>query len=226
MVRAMAWQFHLGNRVAPVRFIVFMIVLVASLPALIPLLGIRQGVMAAFDAGAAIFLLSTWPLLGCDDPKRMRDYTARNDANRSLLLAITGAVSLVILIAVFSELQEKNARNAAEVTLIIATLALAWLFSNMIYALHYAHQYYVQKDKDGDGKAQEDAGGLDFPATDEPVYWDFVYFAFTLGMTFQTSDTGITHMPMRRVVTVHCLAAFVFNLGVLAFTINTLGGGS
>jgi uncharacterized membrane protein len=101
--------------------------------------------------------------------------------------------------------------------LVIGTLALCWLFSNLVYALHYAHLYY----RAGRGG---DAGGLTFPGTDEPDYGDFVYFAFCLGMTFQTSDVTITDGGTRRVVTLHCLAAFVFNLGVIAFTINVLGG--
>jgi uncharacterized membrane protein len=72
----------------------------------------------------------------------------------------------------------------------------------------------------------EGSAGLEFANTKEPVYWDFVYFAFTIGMTFQTSDVSITSDRIRRVVTVHSLAAFVFNIGVLAFTINVLGGSS
>lgn len=217
-------KLHLGNRLAPVRFLVFLVVLVVAIPLLAPPLGWRHGIMAAFDIAAAIFLVSVWPLLTCTEAARMRSYAERNDANRSLLLAITGAVSMVVLVAVFSELQEKSSPKTAAVSLIIATLALAWLFSNMVYALHYAHEYYVQADLDGD-KAKEDSGGLNFPDTKEPNYWDFVYFSFTLGMTFQTSDTEMTTTRMRRVATVHCLAAFVFNLGVLAFTINVLGGG-
>jgi uncharacterized membrane protein len=181
--------------------------------------------MAAFDVAAAVFLVSTWPLLRCSDAQRMRGFAERNDANQSLLLAVTGAVSLVVLIAVFSELEEKTAPKGVTIALIITTLALAWLFSNMVYALHYAHIYYTRADRDGDGKKQEDSAGLDFPDTKEPNYWDFVYFSFTLGMTFQTSDTAMTTTQMRRVATAHCLAAFVFNLGVLAFTINVLGGG-
>ena len=66
-------------------------------------------------------------------------------------------------------------------------------------------------------------GGLDFKQKALPGYADFVYFAFTLGMTFQTSDTAITSGGYRRVATFHCFAAFVFNIGVLAFTINVLG---
>ena len=65
-----------------------------------------------------------------------------------------------------------------------------------------------------------------FPLSSEPEYWDFIYFAFTLGMTFQTSDTEITTVGIRRTAILHSLAAFVFNLGVLGFTINLLGGQS
>jgi len=89
----------------------------------------------------------------------------------------------------------------------------------MIYALHYAHLYYLPAEDN------EDSAGIEFPNCDDPDYWDFVYFSFTLGMTFQTSDVDITSRRVRRVVTGHCLAAFVFNLGVLAFTINSIGGG-
>ena len=100
--------------------------------------------------------------------------------------------------------------------LIIVTLVLAWLFSNMIYALHYAHVVYMHPDIG--------CVGLEFPRTPHPVYWDFVYFAFTCGMAFATSDVQVTSTRMRRMVTIHCLAAFAFNIGVLAFTINVLGG--
>lgn len=221
----MALKLNLGNRLAPVRFLVFLALLIAGIPILGPLLGWRHAVLVAFDIAAAIFLIATWPLLRCSNAQQMRSFAERNDANRSLLLAITAAVSLVVLVAVFSELEEKTAPKGWVITLIIATLVLAWLFSNMVYALHYAHVYYTRADRDGDGEKREDSGGLDFPETKEPNYWDFVYFSFTLGMTFQTSDTAMTTTQMRRIATVHCLAAFVFNLGVLAFTINVLGSG-
>jgi uncharacterized membrane protein len=90
----------------------------------------------------------------------------------------------------------------------------------MIYALHYAHLYYSDASTDG-----KDAKGLDFPSCDEPDYWDFAYFAFTLGMTFQTSDVEISSRRVRKVALGQCMAAFVFNIGVLAFTINVLGSG-
>ena len=130
-------------------------------------------------------------------------------------------VSLTVLVAVASELSQKGEMKPPVIALLIGTLALCWVFSNTIYALHYAHIFYTL-DNDGEG----DSGGIDFPKTPEPDYWDFIYFSFCLGMTFQVSDMNISSGRIRKVVTAHCLIAFVFNLGVLAFTINTLGGGS
>jgi uncharacterized membrane protein len=217
-------RFHLGNRLAPVRFLAFLAVTIVAAPLLSSLLGWRHGVMAGFDCGALVFLVSLVPLVRCAHADEMRAYATRNDANRGLMLAIAIFVSLAVLVAVGSELAEKGSPKPAAVILIVATLALAWLFANLVYALHYAHFFYTQDDTDGDGTV-EDLAGLDFPDTKEPTYWDFIYFSFTLGMTFQTSDVEMTNMEMRRTAIFQCLAAFVFNLGVLAFTINVLGSG-
>jgi uncharacterized membrane protein len=211
------WQ--TGRRIAPPRFIAFVIVLIVATAAtsVWPFdLKLGRSLLVGFDLASALFLISLYPLLG-EKAERMRQRSKDNDANRVGLLAITGLVMLVILIAVFNELAGKS--SVTTIALVIATLALAWLFSNVVYALHYAHLFYG--DADGD---EEDDKGLDFPDEDEPDYWDFIYFSFTLGMTFQTSDVSITARGMRRVAIGHCLAAFVFNLGVLAFTINVLGG--
>ncbi len=117
------------------------------------------------------------------------------------------------------ELGGKNSLTAGTVLLVITTVALAWMFSNSIYALHYAHLFY------GEDKSTTNEGQLlRFPGTEEPNYWDFMYFSLTLGMTFQTSDVEINNSEVRKVVLAHSLAAFVFNLGVIAFTVNILGG--
>ena len=213
---------HLGRHVAPARFVLFALLLAAVLPFAIPAFGWRHGIMAGFDTAAAVFLVSLRPLLAMPHAEAMRERARTNDANRVLMLAITVAVTAVVLVAVGSELIEKGSPKAGAIALIIGTLALAWTFSNMVYALHYAHMFYLEADGDDAGK---DQGGLDFPGTEEPNYWDFVYFSFTLGMTFQTSDVEMTSTGIRTVAIFHCLAAFVFNLGVLAFTINVLGGG-
>lgn len=207
----------LGNKIAPPRFLLFAAIAATAIAIGTALLGWRQGVMIGFDAGAIVFLLSCIPLLN-DETAAMRAAAVRNDANRVVLLAVTVAVTLVILAAIAAELGEKGSPRGSAVALIVATLMLAWTFSNVIYALHYAHLFYMP------GKDGKDHGGLAIPKTDQPDYWDMLYFSFTLGMTFQTSDVEIESRGIRRVATFHSLIAFVFNLGVLAFTINVLGG--
>jgi uncharacterized membrane protein len=207
---------QLGKTIAPTRFVAFVVAFAVGLPVLIPLLGAGLGTMAAFDIAAALFLALVAPLLG-SKADEMRQFARENDANRALLLGLSAVVLMVILVSVASEMQGDKG-NIPKTALLIATLVLAWLFSNTVYALHYAHIYYVE---DG-GK---DTGGLVIPGCDEPDYWDFVYFSFTLGMTFQTSDTQIESWRIRRISIGHCLASFVFNIGVLAFSINVLGSG-
>lgn len=209
----------IGHRIAPARFVLFVVLLVVAAPIGVATLGWRHGLLLGFDIAAVAFLLSLVPLFrgsGADD---MRERSKTNDANRTELLGLTGAVMLVVLTAIAAEVMDKGQKAPAAIGLIVGTLAIAWLFSNMIYALHYAHLYYLERDGGGG-----DQGGLDIPDCDEPDYWDFAYFAYTLGMTFQTSDVEITSRGVRRVALFQCLAAFVFNIGVLAFSVNVLGG--
>ena len=209
-------QTRIGDRIAPPRFVLFALILVGAATGLVPVLGMTRGVLTGFDAAALLFIGSLVPLLRQGQAAKMRARAARNDANRAVLLVFCGIVMFVVLVAVGGELRGRN--STVTIALVVGTLILAWLFSNIVYALHYAHLYYSA---DGGG----DAGGLQFPDTAEPDYWDFLYFSVTLGMTFQTSDVSIASRRMRRVVTGQCLAAFIFNLGVIAFTVNVLGGG-
>ncbi|MBV9843259.1 MAG: DUF1345 domain-containing protein [Sphingomonadaceae bacterium] len=208
----------IGTSIAPPRFLLFLAALALGVAAGQHFLGRLEGTMAGFDVAALVFFIAIAELFN-DEAGEMRQAAARNDANRALLLIITVAVTLVILIAVAAELKQKQAPDGPSIALIVGTLFLAWTFSNVMYALHYAHLFYGRDASGGD------SGGIDFPKTKLPTYWDFVYFSFTLGMTFQTSDSDITNVRMRRIAVFHCLAAFIFNLGVIAFTINVLGSG-
>ena len=209
----------IGNRIAPPRFILFVVLLIAAGIGAGLYIGWLHGIMIGFDAAALVFLGACAPLLSDTEAESMRRHAAENDANRLVLLVITVTVTLVVLVTVGAVLLQSGSPPSGAIALIVGTLALAWLFSNVVYALHYAHMYYRENEKGGG-----DFGGIDMPGTREPDYWDFVYFSFTLGMTFQTSDTAITDGAYRRVVVFHSLAGFIFNIGILAFTINVLGG--
>ncbi|MBJ7500940.1 MAG: DUF1345 domain-containing protein [Sphingopyxis sp.] len=206
-----------GRHIAPVRFLIFLLVLLVSAGAASSLgADPRAAFLIGFDAAALIFLCTLAPLLRAD-ADQMRRRAEDNDANRIGLLAITVLLSLVILFAVGTLIASPGKLDRADVILIVTTLVFAWLFANMVFTLHYAHLYYLQKD----GRDQR---GIEVPGVREPGYWDFLYFAFTLGMTFQTSDVTISGAHMRRVVLGHCMAAFIFNMGILAFTVNAIGG--
>lgn len=214
----MAEPRSIGNMVAPWRFMLFVLAgLVSIYPAILWLGSWTLAIIAAFDVAAIVFLVSCANLLSISEPAVIESHAKANDANRSFLLVITFVVIAVLLIAVAAETMGRHPEPVTK-ALIIVTLIVAWLFSNSVYAVHYAHMAYVQP--------PAGCAGFRFPGTAEPVYWDFVYFAFTCGMAFATSDVEVTDQSVRKVVTFHCLAAFAFNIGVLAFTVNLLASGS
>lgn len=214
--------FRLGKRIAPPRFLLFLVLLPAALFAYRALTGTREWLdplAMGFDFAAAVFLLTLIPLLRDSEAADIRRHAAENDAGRGMVLLVTTLVTFVVMAAITGELKDAQGGDGIAMAKLIGTLLLIWLFANTVYALHYAHLFYSREDKTG-----KDAAGIDFPGTRTPDYRDFAYFAGTLGMTFQTSDTAITAPKIRHVALAHSFAAFVFNIGVIAFTINTLGG--
>jgi len=180
---------------------------------------LADAVDLGFDGAALAFLVSVVPLfLTLRDTASIRTQSAKNDANRVLVLCITSTLSVVIMAAIAGEVPHVAHGGTIVLVKVIATLLLTWLFANVMYALHYAHLFYSP------GAGGKDASGLDFPGTKEPDYLDFAYFAFTLGMTFQTADVGISGRPIRHIAMLHTFAAFIYNIGVIAFTINAIGG--
>ena len=211
----MAQRRSIGNLIAPARFLLFIALLFAGAWIANQWLTDRAlGILAAFDVAAGAFLVACGPLLRTREAADIKRHANANDANRGVLLIITGIVMLVLLLAIAAETMGRRPETLTKVVVVL-TLLVAWIFSNIVYAVHYAHLAY--------GSSAPGCAGLEFPGTPKPVYWDFVYFAFTIGMTFQTSDVTISDESIRRVVIYHSAAAFIFNIGVLAFTINVLG---
>lgn len=216
------WQ--LGKRIAPPRFVLFIVLLILGSfgwDRFGHARGIADSLAMGFDFAAIGFLVSLWPLLRDCDAATMRQHSEENDANRALVLGITTVLTLVVMAAIAGEMPTASKGDHLAMAKLIGTLMLTWLFANVVYALHYAHEFYR-----AGGEAGKDAGGLDIPGTQTPDYLDFAYFSFTLGMTFQTSDIQICSSAIRRIVVLHSFAAFIFNIGVIAFTINALGGSS
>ena len=176
----------------------------------------RLALLAGFDAAAAVHLVWVTLALSSAESKKLRVRAARYGAGRRTLLLLAALVFGVVLVAVAAELGHGPHRTRPELALIVFTLIVAWCFGNMIFALEYMHRHYRA--------TSATAKGLSFPGDDEPCFWDFVYFACTIGMTFQTSDVALCTTELRRLATLHALLAFVFNVGVIALSVNLLAG--
>lgn len=177
--------------------------------------GASRGVLLSFDVAALVFLASAILSMRGAPPEIIRTRAARNDGGHGWLSAVTVVVLGIVLTAVTLESNGIGSAIASKI-LPLTTLALAWAFTNIVFTLHYAHLYY--RSENG-----SDAGGLQMPTDVLPTYLEFCYFSFVVGMTFQVSDIAITRRDIRSVCLAHSLIAFIFNVGVVALSVNILG---
>ena len=201
---------------------VFFAVTTVAMLILLPVLGRSHAILAGFDLGAVVGLALVVRRYMIDDSRRMRLRAAANDVDHLAVVTVGLLIVGVILVAVWVELTANAGLLHRSLSLGLAslTLIMAWLFANTLFALHYAHNWYLPGQPDKDGKPT-DRKGLKFPGdSPEPDYWDFSYFAFVIAMTFQVSDVQVTSKQMRRLALVHGLVAFFFNIAVVALSVN------
>ena len=181
----------------------------------------RLRFILSWDAGVLVAMIL---LLGLrlTPPDTMKRIAAQQDAGKWTVLFLTLIAASASLVAIAGEVPLiKNAAEAEKImriVLIVATIVLSWAFIHVIFALHYAHDYYAS----AGGTAPNQ--GLLFPGDEKPTYMDFVYFSFTIGMTFQVSDVQITDRAFRGLVLTHGIIAFFYSTGILALTINLVAG--
>ena len=188
----------------------------------------ERATLLGFDAGALVFIVGTLRLMRGAATDDMRQRAAANDPDAHVLIAVSMLIVGVVLVAVTVELTGLGGGHGTGLAIAGVTILLAWVFSNLLFALHYAHRFYAPGDAGddpgrGDG-AKQDTGGLQFPGDEMPVYSDFAYFSFVLGMTFQVSDVVITSRGLRRFALYHAMAAFLFNIIVVALSVSLIGG--
>ena len=171
-------------------------------------------VLLAFDIAAVGFLGSSLRMVLKSTIASIRKRAREEDEGYWGFLLSGAAVAAIALIALAMELHASKQGGLSGIVLAALTLLLSWLFLNTTFALHYAHEFYG----DGGGKKS----GLEFPGTREPDYWDFLYFSFVLGMTFQVSDVQISERGIRRVALAHSVIAFFFNVIIIALSVNVV----
>lgn len=177
----------------------------------------------AWDATCLTFIVLAIHMMWGADPAHMRATAATQDQGQGVILtlAIVAAAASIWVIAqeLSAAKDDVGLLKALRVGLVFATVAASWFMVQLIFALHYAHEYYAPDDD-----TPRDAGGLLFPGGEEPDYWDFVHFSVVIGVASQTADIAFTSKELRRIGTVQGIVAFTFNTVVLALTINLLAG--
>jgi len=176
----------------------------------------QAAVLVGFDLASAVLVVGIWRSVGpLDSADTLRLATREDDSRASswfvVILACTAS-----LVGVLAGIIKARALGGTGGDLLIASsilaVALAWITVHTIFTLRYAHRFYSA------------GGGIDFPGADAPSYLDFAYLAFTVGMTFQVSDTNLVDPDMRWLVLRHAALSYVFGTAVIGLTINLLGG--
>jgi len=170
--------------------------------------------LCAWALGVICYLVAAAWMMARASVADIRRHADLQDEGAGLILVLTVAAALASLGAIFMEFaatERLMPHYGLHIALAIATVVLSWMFTHTIFALHYAHEFY--------GK-DAPANGLSFPGDEPPDYWDFVYFAFVIGMTFQVSDVSVTHKRIRRLVVAHGALSFLFSTAIVALTVN------
>jgi len=178
----------------------------------------------AWDALSMTFIISMLISMASRSPELIRARAARDDEGRYTILVLVLVAVAASLGAIVAELSLAKTSHGlmkwAHILPAFGTVAASWFIVQLIFAIHYAHEYYSLDRSDGEG----DTGGLLFPGGEPPDYWDFLHFSIVIGVASQTADIAFTSKPLRRLGTLHSLIAFAFNTAIVALTINLLAG--
>jgi uncharacterized membrane protein len=178
-------------------------------------------VLLGWNAGALIYLVLAWRVMKATPAQGIRARAVRQDEGRHAILILIIVAALVVLLAVGTQLAQVkqlhgNAR-VVHVSLAALTVITSWLFTQVLFALHYAHDFYMARNR---GTPDP----LLFPGTTDPNYADFFHFSCVIGTASQTADISFTGSSLRPVGTLHCIVAFFFNATLLALSINLAAG--
>lgn len=177
-------------------------------------------IIIAWNGGVLCFLGLILVMISRANTARMRSRAQHQDASRWLILFVVVFAACTSLLAIVFMLNGskdlKQGLLILHLSLSISTIFASWLLIQIMFALHYAHLYYL-----GD-RPSSATTPLDFPNEQHPDYIDFIYFSLGIGMTSQVADVQITSRLLRRVALVHQVLSFFFNTLILALAINIM----
>jgi uncharacterized membrane protein len=170
--------------------------------------------LIGWDTAGLIFIGWTWQSLKSLNAHQTKQFALREDPGRTsteILLLGASLASLAAIISLIAQAGSNSVTRTAAVFISLLSVIISWLVVQTVHILKYAKLFY-------DGTE----GGIDFNQTDPPRYSDFAYLAFTMGMTFQVSDTALKTKELRQTALKHAMLSYVFGTVIIATTINTI----
>jgi uncharacterized membrane protein len=187
--------------------------------ALLPFLTWQLAVVGGWDAAALTYLLAVWPIIIRADSAHAQLIATREDQTRGSAAVLLVGASVTSLLAVGIALslagRETGALRAVLIGVAVLTVALSWTVVNTVYTVRYADLYFGST---GSGITFGDGDGS------TPDFRDFGYIAFTIGMTYQVSDTTIRDPRIRRTVLSHALLAYLFGVVIVGGSVSLITG--
>jgi uncharacterized membrane protein len=175
----------------------------------------QAAILVGWVAAAAFTLTWTWRTVARLDAAATRAHVSVEDPSQGLSESLVIAAGVALLTAVGLLLiragQAHGSTKAYLITIGILSVIASWATVHTVFMLRYARSYYRQH-----------RGGVDFNEDDPPTYLDFAYLSFTIGMTFQVSDTDLTTKPIRRIALGHALLSYLFGAVIVALSINVV----
>ena len=173
--------------------------------------------LLGWDAAALAFVVWTWTIVWGLSPDETREHSQLESPSRAWADAILLGAALASLLAVGAVLAAAKSDSGgvrySEAGLAVVSIALSWVLVHTVYTLTYARLYYAGV-----------PGGVSFPDDEPPEYVDFAYLAFTIGMTFQVSDTALSSKAFRRAALHHAWFSFPLLTGIVAASVNLVSG--
>jgi uncharacterized membrane protein len=173
--------------------------------------------LIAWNVGAGLYVLLAAIMMVRSSSHHMRHRAQLQDDGQRTILALVVIATIASLAAIAGELAVVKDMHGfikgAHIALAGATVLTSWAFIQVMFALHYAHDFYA-------AACHGHPPGLQFPEEEHPDYGDFFYFASVIGTSGQTADVSFVSKPLRRIGSLHCILAYLFNTTVLALLIN------
>ncbi|PIF22008.1 DUF1345 domain-containing protein [Candidatus Pantoea floridensis] len=184
-------------------------------------LGTLQRLLIGWNVLAWLYLIFIWFRMLRTEVKDIQHIAKMQDQSAALVLGMVIIACMVSIVAILSELSSLHhltgTPRVLHLLLTAMTLVVSWALLPSSFAMHYAHHHYLHRSKD--------VTPMIFPEKpDDPDYWDFLYFAFTIAVASQTADVATGTTEMRKITLLQSVISFIFNLAILGLSVNVGAG--